>query len=553
LAPASTTFAAFVLSCTWCVPGSAASAVGAVASDRAVGHWVGVAELAGVALYTKLIVEPGEVTLHLPQRDVRYQALAPSGVAGADVAGRSSGGVSLSVEGRTVADEVRGTVTVGDSRGAARWVRYSPLPEGVAAPAEGTYRTLAGEWQLVRRFGDGLEVVDLASGRALAMWQSAHDTGSFVQVVPVVSAGPRAGAVTLRGDALRVDWGDGSAGAAVTVARRQPAYRAEEVTLQRADLRIAGSLALPPGPGPHRLALVLPGSGPHDRTARSVEQLALATAGYAVFAFDTRGVGGSTGEPGASYEDLTADALAMIETLAGRPDVDASRVLLLGHSQGAWIAPRVAAASPRVAELVLLSGSMAPPGEQTTWWVEHYLRTRGFPEAEVAEAVGYMRRVTAVMDARGDGWEALEPLVAAARRQPWWDFVVQPSSREDLLAWAGYYHQPAVALSAVRLPILAVFGDRDINVPAEASAAAMRRLLAELGLTGSRVEVFAGADHELRLAKSGNPELDWPYSSGYPPGYLRLLGEWVGGNRSANQAAPRGGQLLSPSPRRRPR
>jgi uncharacterized protein len=82
----------------------------------------------------------------------------------------------------------------------------------------------------------------------------------------------------------------------------------------------------------------------------------LPPAGYAVFTFDRRGEGASTGEPSAGrFELLAADANAVAGALAAHDDVDARRIGLWGISQGGWVAPLAAVRSGRAAFLVLLS------------------------------------------------------------------------------------------------------------------------------------------------------------------------------------------------------
>ena len=76
---------------------------------------------------------------------------------------------------------------------------------------------------------------------------------------------------------------------------------------------------------------------------------------------DDRGVGGSTGSLlNATSDDFAGDVLAGIALLKSRPEIDARRIGLLGHSEGAIIAPMVAARSPDVAFIVLLAGTGLP-------------------------------------------------------------------------------------------------------------------------------------------------------------------------------------------------
>ena len=145
-----------------------------------------------------------------------------------------------------------------------------------------------------------------------------------------------------------------------------------------ADHTLVGTLTTPSGPGPYPAALLVPGSGPVDRDSdhrrmrlgitRELAQ-ALAAAGLATFRYDKRGVGESTGGDwrAAGFHDAAADVAAVLDALAARPEVDASRLVLVGHSEGALLATRVAAARPGLAGVALVSVS-AQPGLDVLRW-----------------------------------------------------------------------------------------------------------------------------------------------------------------------------------------
>ena len=88
--------------------------------------------------------------------------------------------------------------------------------------------------------------------------------------------------------------------------------------------------------------------------------------GFATFRYDKRGVGASGGDYWATgFNDRLTDAIAAVKWLASQPTLDASRVFVLGHSEGALIAIRLASGAAQVAGAVLLAGS-AKTGEQTS-------------------------------------------------------------------------------------------------------------------------------------------------------------------------------------------
>jgi alpha/beta superfamily hydrolase len=153
-------------------------------------------------------------------------------------------------------------------------------------------------------------------------------------------------------------------------------YKAEDVVFKNAagGVELAGTLTLPASGKPFPAAVLLSGSGPQDRDEalmghRPFFVLAdhLTRLGIAVLRFDDRGVARSTGDfAAATTEDFATDALAGLEFLKRRPEIDPARVGLIGHSEGGLIAPMVAARSKDVAFLVLIAapslrGEPQPP------------------------------------------------------------------------------------------------------------------------------------------------------------------------------------------------
>ncbi len=147
-----------------------------------------------------------------------------------------------------------------------------------------------------------------------------------------------------------------------TRSRRLP-YREHEVTYANGDVTLAGTLTLPPGPGPFPGAVLVSGSGPQNRDGEIFDHRpfrvladALTRRGIAVLRSDDRGVGGSTGDlDSVTRVDFAGDARRAVELLRARSEVADDRVGLIGHSEGGLVAP-LAARSSAAAFVVLLAG-----------------------------------------------------------------------------------------------------------------------------------------------------------------------------------------------------
>jgi dienelactone hydrolase len=168
------------------------------------------------------------------------------------------------------------------------------------------------------------------------------------------------------------------AGAAEPIAPWEPPgyavpdmFDEQDVTVGSGPLAVPGTLSLPRDGGPRAAVVLLAGSGPMDRDEtigrnKPFKDLAwgLASAGVAVLRFDkvTYAHPSEISQAGdvTVVEEYVRHASAAIHLLQAHPDVDASRVFVLGHSLGGTVAPRVAAEEPSVAGVVILAGGTQP-------------------------------------------------------------------------------------------------------------------------------------------------------------------------------------------------
>jgi pimeloyl-ACP methyl ester carboxylesterase len=131
------------------------------------------------------------------------------------------------------------------------------------------------------------------------------------------------------------------------------------VTFRSAGLTLAGVLAVPEGAAERRPAmLVLHGFGSNKGGGAALAAARLMTGlGYVTLRFDMRGCGDSEGERGRviclEQVDDTKSALAFLMT---RPEVDAERIGVMGHSFGAAVAVYAAGIEPRLAACISSGG-----------------------------------------------------------------------------------------------------------------------------------------------------------------------------------------------------
>ena len=310
-----------------------------------------------------------------------------------------------------------------------------------------------------------------------------------------------------------------------------PPYSTRDVSFPSGHARLVGTLYLPvPVSGPRAGIVLLQGSSSNLRHEYRFFADLFARAGLAVLAFDKRGKGESSGDYGAAtYDDLARDAAAAVECLRSQREVDSLRVGVWGLSQGAFIAPLVAARVPSLRFIVAVSAPGMPVGECAAFQDSVRLTSAGFDVADVLRAVSLDRRMLEWLRAKGDERE-LGALLAEADGTPWQRASSVPARLPSGPVLEGWYWRgrtldPAPWWRAVRVPVLAIYGAADELVPANVSSKRVGRALRKSGVRDVTVRVFPAANHMLRtLPLVAGGKWDWPRAA---PGYLELLTEWV--------------------------
>lgn len=296
-----------------------------------------------------------------------------------------------------------------------------------------------------------------------------------------------------------------------------------EVTFESDGLRLAGSFLAPAGLGPFAAVLMLPGSGQIDRDDNASKlridafpQIAtyLTLHGFASFRFDKRGVGASEGDYWtAGFDDRLTDATAALSWLRSQGDVDPDRVFVLGHSEGALIATRLAGVPAPMAGAILLAGT-AHSGEETLIWQAQRI-ARGLRGLN-KWLIGALH-----IDVAKSQRKALDKIKRTDR-----DWVRVKLVQKINAKWMREFlaYDPSDDLSRLRVPVLAITGSKDMQVDPD-------DLKIMAGLIKSDFESHEVRDlthilradaHEPRLANY-KQQIVRPVD----PRVLELVGDWL--------------------------
>jgi len=320
-------------------------------------------------------------------------------------------------------------------------------------------------------------------------------------------------------------------------------YRAEEVRFanpRAPGVTLAATLTLPPGRGPFPAAILITGSGPQDRDETifghkpfAVLADRLTRAGIAVLRYDDRGTAASTGTyTGATSADFATDANAAFAFLAAQPGIDRRAIGFIGHSEGGMIAPLAGRDNPDVAFFVLLAGPGTPTPQLMEAQRRAFGRSQGASEADLDRSVPIQRAFYAAAASDGDS-DAVAARLRASVTDDMLHAAGLPSAERDQMAraaadpWFRYFarYDPAPALAAIHVPVLALNGGLDVQVIARENLAGISAALA--GHRDVTVRELPGLNHMFQTARTGALGEYADIEETFAPAALDLIADWI--------------------------
>jgi uncharacterized protein len=400
--------------------------------------------------------------------------------------------------------------------------------------------------------------------------------------IPVSSVSLRDGKVAFESAAVKADfqgelsadgksiqgvWRQGGASLPLLLSRGEPAakltkrqepeppypYAIEELRVDggATGVELAGSLVIPGGKGPFPAVVFVTGSGPEDRDETILGHKPflviadyLARRGIASFRYDDRGVASSTGDyASATTLDFAADAEAALGYLATRKELDPKRLGIIGHSEGGIVADIVASRNPsrsaKASFIVRLAGPALRGDRLLLLQGTALARAMGISEKDIEKTRGVNERLYAI--AMED--EAPAAIKAEAKRA-YLDYLASETTLSDtdraagekeadslvaslVLPWTRCFLSldPAPYLAALDIPVLALGGTKDLQVPVDADFAALRSSIgAKASLSVLRLD---GLNHLFQHCTTGLPGEYGAIEETFAPEALEAIGDWI--------------------------
>jgi hypothetical protein len=259
---------------------------------------------------------------------------------------------------------------------------------------------------------------------------------------------------------------------------------------------------------------------------------------------DDRGVGGSTGNVlEATILDNIGDALAGVAFLRGRPEVDPARIGLIGHSEGGWVAPGVAAETEDVAFIVMLAGPSVSGREILLAQSRAIMEASGATQIEegltinrigidaAASETTVERAREAVRRAVEEAIAGLPPEEGSALRAVWEAETVQSNVEAGLPTMVSPWYRnlvvydPIATLENLEIPALALYGERDLQVPPTQSVPILEDAWDDH--PDATIHVFPGLNHLFQHAETGLMAEYAVIEETFAPQALEMMGSWI--------------------------
>ncbi len=327
-------------------------------------------------------------------------------------------------------------------------------------------------------------------------------------------------------------------------------YSTEEVRFQNKDAHVtlSGTLTLPSKAGQYPAVILISGSGPHNRDEEMLGHKPflviadyLTKNGIAVLRYDDRGVGKSSGDfSKATSFDFATDAESAVNYLKNRKEINPVKIGLIGHSEGGVAAPIAATRSEDVRFIVLLAAPGIPSTKLILLQEELISRVLGVPEAEIQQS----RKINEVAydivlkskDAESSKAELTSYIRANSDSKM--SFLPKGMTKEQAInmkismltsAWGNYLlkYDAAAVLQKVTCPVLALNGEKDLQVPPKEDLAGIAAALKKGGNKNFKTVELPGLNHLFQQSKTGSPEEYEQIEQTFAPVAMEEMKNWI--------------------------
>ncbi len=328
-------------------------------------------------------------------------------------------------------------------------------------------------------------------------------------------------------------------------------YHSEDIEFEnnKAEITLKGTFTRPKNEGKYPVVVLISGSGPQDRNSnilghKSFMVIAdmLSNNGIAVLRFDDRGTAESEGDFSlATSYDFAEDVISAIDYLRTRPDIDTSKMGLIGHSEGGAIAPLVASTRPDVAFIILMAGTGVTGAEVLLKQQELILSKSGISEADLKSLKTINTGAYTIVKDAKDLKEQKEKLTEYFLKEyPNYPTMlmggsmskeqfanIQTNAISSIWMRTFLLFDPSQALETVQCPVLALNGTHDLQVDADQNLTAIENALNKANNPSVTIKRFEGLNHLFQKSETGLPNDYGKIEQTISPDVLITMKDWI--------------------------
>ncbi len=316
-------------------------------------------------------------------------------------------------------------------------------------------------------------------------------------------------------------------------------YQIEEVKFKNTkdQITLAGTFTYPNGDGPFPTVILISGSGGQNRNEELFNHKPFwviadyfAKNGIATLRYDDRGIDNSEGFFATSTsEDFAEDAKAGVDFLKIHPKVNASKLGIVGHSEGGMIAPMISASDSSIGFIILLAGPGIPIDELMTLQNIEVSKAAGLAESTIKENAALNHKCYAIIKTEKDLAKTKSKLKKLLSKNKMSELDIQNTINLVCSPWFRFFmkYEPKISLEKVKCPVLAINGDKDIQVTAKENLAGIEAALKKAGNQNYEVKLVENKNHLFQTTQKLGIDEYFENEETFAPDVLKMMLDWI--------------------------
>jgi len=328
-------------------------------------------------------------------------------------------------------------------------------------------------------------------------------------------------------------------------------YYSEEVTFKnlKDNITLAGTLTLPSKDGKFPVVVLITGSGPQNRDEELMGHKPflilsdyLTRNGIGVLRYDDRGTNASTGNFGtATTFDFATDVESAVSFLKTRKEIDRNNIGLIGHSEGGIIAPIVAVQDKDIRFIVLMAGTGISGDKLLLLQQKSIGSASNLKEDVLSESAEINRGLydivlqsTKIDTLKKQVSDYLKTAVANSKNKEipkgmTVDDIIKQQVAVITSPWMISFikYDPSIILEKVKCPVLAINGDKDLQVSSKVNLPAIEKALKKGGDKNVSIVELPGLNHLFQECTTGLPKEYSEIAQTISPVALKTISDWI--------------------------